>query len=106
MAIICRRHSVMETCASVLRQRGLPHQVRTRSGTFNPLSDSIKLLTMHASKGLEFPVVVLPGIGNMPEAGEDEAAEARLFYVAATRATQSLFITLSGDGPFAKQLAQ
>jgi len=105
MAIICRRHALMEQCASVLRQRRLPHEVRNRSGSFHPLADTIKVLTMHASKGLEFPVVVLPGVGQMPEEGESEADEARLLYVAATRATQSLYITLSGDGVFSRRLA-
>jgi hypothetical protein len=105
MAIICRRHALMEQCASVLRQRRLPHEVRTRSGSFHPLADTIKVLTMHASKGLEFPVVVLPGVGQMPEEGDAEADEARLLYVAATRATQSLYITLSGDGVFSRRLA-
>ena len=61
---------------------------------------------MHASKGLEFPIVALPGVGYMPEEGEAELDEARLFYVAATRATQSLFITLSGDGDFSKRFGQ
>ena len=59
---------------------------------------------MHVSKGLEFPVVALCGSGRMPEDGEDEAEEARLFYVAATRATQRLFIPLSGAGKFASRL--
>ena len=57
-------------------------------------------MTMHASKGLEFPVVALPGVGRMPEPGKDEADEARLFYVAATRATQAVYITLSGNGAY------
>jgi superfamily I DNA/RNA helicase len=95
----------MEQCAQVLRQRRLPHQLRKGSGSYDPASDTIKLLTMHASKGLEFPVVVLPGVGQMPGPGEAEADEARLLYVAATRATQSLYITLSGDGVFARRLA-
>jgi hypothetical protein len=106
MAIICRRYSVMEECAAALRQRGLPHQVRKASGSFSPSADTIKVLTMHASKGLEFPVVALPGVGYMPEDGEDEAEEARLFYVAATRATQSLYITLSGKGAFGARFAR
>ena len=55
---------------------------------------------MHASKGLEFPVVALAGIGRMPEAGTSEAVEARLFYVAAKRTTQALYITLSGTGAY------
>ncbi len=100
MAVLCRRRSVMETCARVLGQRRLPHQVRRGTGDFQPGRDTIKLLTMHASKGLEFSFVALPGVGDMPQPGEDEADEARLFYVAATRATQQLVITLSGDGAF------
>ncbi|MFZ2649567.1 MAG: NERD domain-containing protein/DEAD/DEAH box helicase [Burkholderiaceae bacterium] len=104
MAIICRRHAVMDACAAALRRRRLPHHVRRGSGSFNPTTDTIKVLTMHASKGLEFSVVALPGVGHMPEAGENEADEARLFYVAATRATQTLYITLSGDGAFASRL--
>ena len=100
MAIICRHYNVMDECASVLRQRRLPHQVRKGAGSFDPLSDTIKVMTMHASKGLEFPVVALPGVGRMPEPGKDEADEARLFYVAATRATQALYLTLSGNGAY------
>lgn len=104
MAIICRHYAEMERCAAVLRQRGLPHEVRKGSGSFNPLADSIKVLTMHVSKGLEFPVVALSGAGQMPAEGQDEREEARLFYVAATRATQRLFIPLSGEGRFAARL--
>ena len=106
MAILCRRHSVMFECANVLRARGLPHQVRERSGDFAPLANSIKVMTMHASKGLEFPVVAMPGVGQMPEEGEEAGDEARLFYVAATRATQRLVVTVSGRGEFAKALSR
>lgn len=105
MAIICRHYTEMERCAAILRFRQLPHEVRKGSGTFNPLADTIKILTMHVSKGLEFPVVAVCGAGHMPEAGHDEAEEARLFYVAATRATQRLIIPLSGSGKFATRLA-
>nr|WP_293436231.1 3'-5' exonuclease [Piscinibacter sp.] len=105
MAVICRHYSEMERCAAVLRHRQLPHEVRKGSGTFNPLADTIKLLTMHVSKGLEFPVVALSGAGQMPEDGQDEADEARLFYVAATRATQRLIVPLSGAGKFAARLS-
>jgi hypothetical protein len=100
MAIICRHHAVMDACAAALRQRKLPHQVRKSSGRHDPTVDAIKVLTMHASKGLEFPVVALSGVGQMPEEGHSEADEARLFYVAATRATQTLYITLSGTGAY------
>jgi hypothetical protein len=104
MAIICRDYATMDVCANALHRRKLPHQVRKRSGDFNPSRDTITVLTMHVSKGLEFPVVALPGVGQMPAAGEDEHEEARLFYVAATRATQRLVITVSGDGGFGRRL--
>lgn len=62
----------------------------------------VNLMTVHASKGLEFPVVFIAGAeeGLMPHAraveeGGDDAIEEerRLFYVAVTRAQQRLFIS-------------
>ena len=103
MAVICRHHTEAERCAAILRHRQLPHEVRKGSGTFHPGDNTIKLLTMHVSKGLEFPVVALSGVGQMPMEGRDEVDEARLFYVAATRATERLFIPLSGRGRFGER---
>lgn len=79
-------------CARTLAQRKLPVENRLGSGDFDPTSNKIKVMTMKVSKGLEFPVVALPGVGHMPAAGEDEKEAARVFYVAATRATQRLVI--------------
>ncbi len=36
-------------------------------------------MTMKVSKGLEFTVVALPGVGHMPAVGEDEKEAARVF---------------------------
>ena len=84
-------------------ERKLPFNVRKRSGDFNPGANAIQVMTMKVSKGLEFPVVALPGVGDMPAAGEDEKEAARVFYVAATRATQRLVIGVGGSGGFARQ---
>ena len=56
--------------------------------------EKIALLTFHAAKGLEFPVVFIAGAeeGIIP-LGDDPEEERRLFYVAITRARDSLFIT-------------
>jgi DNA helicase-2/ATP-dependent DNA helicase PcrA len=58
------------------------------------------LMTMHAAKGLEFPVVIMPGLeeGIFPHsrANEDEAdleEERRLCYVGITRAEKRLFLS-------------
>ena len=104
MAIICRDHATMNACAQALHQRKLHHQVRHKAGDYRPGRDSITVMTMHVSKGLEFPVVAIPGVGQMPGDGLDEHEEARLFYVAATRATQKLVITVSGIGGFGGRL--
>jgi hypothetical protein len=104
MAILCHDYATMDLCANALHQRALPFNVRKRSGDFNPGADAIQIMTMKVSKGLEFPVVALPGVGHMPAAGEDEAEAARVFYVAATRATQRLVMGVGGDGAFGRLL--
>ena len=71
-----------------------------KGGDYHPGADAIQVMNMKVSKGLEFPVVALPGVGHMPAAGEDEKEAARVFYVAATRATQKLVIGTGGDGGF------
>lgn len=106
MAILCADWKTMDLCADALHQRKLPFNVRKRTGEYNPAADAIQIMTMKVSKGLEFPVVALPGVGHMPSKGEDEQEAARVFYVAATRATQRLVIGVGGDGGFGVRLAQ
>jgi len=58
--------------------------------------DAVKLMTVHASKGLEFPVVFVIGMnqGVFPsKRTEDIEEERRLFYVAITRAKDRLYLT-------------
>jgi superfamily I DNA/RNA helicase len=104
MAVLCANWNTRDLCAQVLRQRGLPLENRVNAGDFDPSSNKIKVMTMHASKGLEFPVVALPGVGHMPAPGEDEKEAARVFYVAATRATHRLLIGVGGDSAFAGRI--
>ena len=98
MAVLCADWKTRDLCAQVLHQRGLPLENRVGTGDFDPDSDKIKVMTMKVSKGLEFPVVALPGVGHMPAPGQDEKEAARLFYVAATRATHRLVIGVGGEG--------
>lgn len=100
MAVLCADWKTMDVCASALAQRKLPHRVRKKSGEYQPGADAIQVMTMKVSKGLEFPLVALPGVGHMPAPGEDEKEAARVFYVAATRATHRLVMGVSGDGGF------
>ena len=66
----------------------------------DPNADTVKLMTIHAAKGLEFPVVFVGGLeeGLFPNAmsinsREELEEERRLFYVAVTRAKGSLYLT-------------
>ena len=68
------------------------------------MSELVQVMTMKISKGLGFPVVALPGVGHMPAAGEDEQEAARVFYVAATRATQRLVMGVGGPAAFGRLL--
>jgi DNA helicase-2/ATP-dependent DNA helicase PcrA len=67
---------------------------------YHPRAEKTALLTMHAAKGLEFPIVIIAGCetGFIPFQRQDQAPvdvdeERRLFYVAITRARQRLYLT-------------
>lgn len=78
---------------------GTQQHQRLDSGEDRPEGGAIALMTVHAAKGLEFPVVIVANCmdGEFPASralkehlGERE--ERRLFYVAATRAKERLLL--------------
>jgi DNA helicase-2/ATP-dependent DNA helicase PcrA len=66
-----------------------------------PVADGVTLASMHAAKGLEWPVVFVAGVheGTVPIVYADTPAlveeERRLLYVATTRARDRLFVSWS-----------
>ncbi len=63
-------------------------------------TDAVRLMTIHAAKGLEFPYVFITGLeeGLFPNErldteGVDEEEERRLFYVALTRAQKKVYLS-------------
>ena len=67
-------------------------------------ANAVKLMTVHASKGLEFKHVFITGLEdglfpherhNDTQSGEDREEERRLFYVALTRAKEKLFLSFA-----------
>ena len=109
MAVLCRDAKTRDLCARTLAKRGLPVQNRLGTGDYDPLANSVKLMTMKVSKGLEFPVVAVvgaQGLARKEQASGEVAprsdaeldasrAAARVLYVAATRATQRLMLSIT-----------
>ncbi len=74
--------------------------LHTDTDTYAPAIERVSLMTLHASKGLEFPVVFIAGCEQTlipyrkPDSEENDIREERrLFYVAMTRAMERLYLT-------------
>jgi len=78
-------------CDALLLQKGMDD--------WDPRADRVRILTMHAAKGLEFPVVFIIGCeeGIIPFAFGAKTLEVeeekRLFYVAMTRSKRHLYLS-------------
>jgi len=77
--------------------------LQTDTDTYASRAEKVALMTMHAAKGLEFPVVFIAGCedGFLPfqrtaTAPAEIEEERRLFYVAMTRAKEQLYLTWAG----------
>jgi len=80
-------------------QKFLQQIALVQDGDNNKNPDSVSLMTMHAAKGLEFPIVFVVGVNNelVPHSRslqeKKEPEERRLFYVALTRAKDKLHVS-------------
>jgi superfamily I DNA/RNA helicase len=74
--------------------------LHTDTDAYLQQAEKVSLMTMHAAKGLEFPVVFIAGceeelipFTKRSRGQTDVAEERRLFYVAMTRAMERLYLT-------------
>ncbi|NOT18373.1 MAG: AAA family ATPase [Sulfuriferula sp.] len=97
IAVLCRFNKQAARIQKTLNQ----HQLPTTLSASEP--NKIHILTIHASKGLEFNSVAIPELNAMPHAAASVAEEARLLYVALTRATENTLISYHNHSLFTQQ---
>jgi len=92
-----------------LKEKDIPFQLlndKKSKLNFKPNEDSIKLMSMHSSKGLEFPVVGIVGLGHIPHKNESVDIQAKTLYMAMTRSLDKLFMTYSEESKFTEILTK
>jgi DNA helicase-2/ATP-dependent DNA helicase PcrA len=105
VAVLYRLHALGPELERALSEAGIPWE-RPREGVGPELTgldlaaERVKLLTLHAAKGLEFAYVFIAGCeaGLLPWEPEKEGCadldeESRLFYVGLTRASRQVFLS-------------
>ncbi len=105
-AVLCPTKKEMKQVISLIDSRFNARAMRSREVDLG--YPGVKVLTMHAAKGLEFPVVAVVGIeeGRMPlaaaegiDTAEHYAQQRRLFFVACSRAMRRLIVFANRDHP-------
>ncbi len=115
VAILYRLNAQRHVMGQALEHLGIPYQVSQRPRKAEVYSDEkalgqneedleinvekVSLMTLHAAKGLEFPVVIIIGCEghllplDLIGMKSDDREERRLFYVGMTRAKEHLYLT-------------
>lgn len=106
IVILYRLNVQADRLAQALREEALPYRIygpKAEPGgledVYEPRAEKISLMTLHAAKGLEYPVVFMTGCENgllpleMSFMPSPQMEERRLFYVGMTRAKERLVMT-------------
>lgn len=104
MAVVYRSNFMGDKIRKTLQENSVPCEVLTGQKSSKTSQNTVKLVTMHSSKGLEFPVVFVAGLGYLPSKNQKEKEEARLLYVAMTRAMDELVLTGHQSSGFVERM--
>lgn len=108
-AVLCHSNRLAGLIATQLQKRGLPVLLASdgqRRSMFNG-APSVKVMTMHSSKGLEFDTVFIPGICELSSREDDaerKQQQVRVLYVAMTRALRQLEMSHHGESATVEQI--
>jgi len=105
-SVLVPRNSIGQTLAQDISSSGVVAKFYT-GRELDLKEDVVKVMTIHSSKGLEFPIVVLagfvPGSYPTPQEGDDGlyeelvANERKLLYVGMTRAMRGLMVIMNNS---------
>lgn len=106
VAVLARTKAQLNAVARELHRRGIALQSMGGSDFrhFDWAAPTVKLVTLHSAKGLEFPFVAIVGLHRMPAREESLDEAARLLYVGMTRATQRLVLLSAGASALADRV--
>jgi len=115
IAVLYRLNAERHALAKALEYRGIPYQIAQKPQKAQGYSDEdvlgqneevleynvekVSLMSLHAAKGLEFPIVFIIGCEdnllplNLIDMKGSSQEERRLFYVGMTRAKEHLYLT-------------
>jgi superfamily I DNA/RNA helicase/mRNA-degrading endonuclease RelE of RelBE toxin-antitoxin system len=108
-AVLCHSKQLAQQIAGRLARMGTPAEFMD-SREIDLRKPVVKVLTLHAAKGLEFPMVAIARLeaGSLPhhlsQLPEEEQAvvrdqQRRLFYVGCSRAMRALLVCATADNP-------
>ncbi len=98
--LMCREIARYDSVDAMIDAYGARYEQQEQPET---MLDPIRIMSIHKSKGLEFPLVVIPGFTEgsfphqMPDVECDMEAERRLAFVAMTRAIERLVLIAPND---------
>lgn len=106
IAVLFRTRGPMDGVAQALKRKGIAVQSMQGHGAtaFDWDAPSVKFITLHSAKGLEFPLVFIAGLDTMPLMNEPMEEEVRLLYVGMTRATNELVLSSAGTSAMVQRV--
>lgn len=108
MAVVYCHNYFGKALRDLLNQQGIPNIWMGDSKTkrlYDPTQNKVLLVSRQSSKGLEFPRVIVAGLGGLKYEEETKIEEVRLLYVAMTRAQDYLLLTASANNPYVERFA-
>ncbi|MDB5871057.1 MAG: hypothetical protein JWQ07_499 [Ramlibacter sp.] len=106
IAVLARTWRGLESIRDALERAGIAVSADKSARRAADSTPSVKLTTLHSSKGLEFPVVFVVALEELEGAESKRLDELRLLYVGMTRATHRLGLTAMGTTKLTSHVEQ